>query len=63
MEEIKKLYRLKSDQMIGGVASGIAKYLSMDPTVIRLLFVLISVFGGSGLMLYLVLLIIIPLEP
>ncbi|HOU76341.1 MAG TPA: PspC domain-containing protein [Candidatus Dojkabacteria bacterium] len=63
MEEIKKLYRLKSDQMIGGVASGIAKYLSMDPTVIRLPFVLISVFGGSGLMLYLVLLIIIPLEP
>ena len=35
-ETIKKLYRSKTDQMLGGVCAGIAKYVNMDPTVIRL---------------------------
>lgn len=63
VENVKKLYRSKTDQMLGGVCAGIAKYVSMDPTVIRLLWVLVTLFGGSGVLIYLVLLVVIPLEP
>lgn len=62
-EQPKRLYRSKIDQMIGGVCAGIANYVNMDPTVIRLLWVLITLMGGSGVLIYLVLLIVIPLEP
>lgn len=62
-ETVKKLYRSKTDQMIGGVCAGIAKYVNMDPTVIRLLWVMVALFGGSGVLVYLILLVVIPLEP
>lgn len=55
-----RLYRSKTDQVFGGVASGLAKFFKIDPTVIRVLFALFAVFGGSGLILYLVLWLIIP---
>jgi len=60
---MKRLYRSKSDVMIAGVCSGIAEYLSVDPTAVRLAFVLMFFLGGSGLWIYLVLWIIMPLEP
>ena len=60
---MKRLYRDKSDEMIAGVCSGIGKYLDVDPTAIRLAFVLLLFIGGSGLWIYLVLWIIMPLEP
>jgi phage shock protein C len=62
--EGKKLYRSRNDRMISGVCGGLGKYLNLDPTIIRLVFALLVVFGvGSGLLLYVILAIIIPLEP
>ncbi len=46
--------------MIAGVASGIADYFDIDANVIRLLFILITIFGGSGILVYIVLWIFIP---
>jgi phage shock protein C len=62
--ETKKLYRNRTDKMIAGVCGGLGKYLGIDPTLIRLAFVLLLLFGiGSGLLVYLVMLLIIPEEP
>jgi len=60
---MKKLYRNKSDVMIAGVCSGLAKYLDVDPTAIRLAFVLLLFIGLGGLWIYLVLWIIMPVDP
>ena len=48
-----KLTRPSSGAMIGGVCAGIARYLNLDVTIIRIAFVLIAVFGGSGILAYL----------
>ncbi len=56
----KKLLRNKGDKMIAGVASGIADYFDIDANMIRLLFILLTIFGGSGILLYIVLWILIP---
>jgi len=62
--ETKKLYRSRDDKMIAGVCGGLGKYLNIDPTLLRLIFALLVVFGiGSGLLVYLILMIVVPLEP
>ena len=59
--KIKRLYRSKNDQKIAGVCGGIAEYFNVDPTIIRLLWVLITIFSiGLGILGYLIALIIIP---
>jgi len=60
---MKRLYRDKSNEMIAGVCSGIAEYLDVDATIIRLVFVLFAFLGGGGLWIYLVLWIIMPEKP
>lgn len=57
-----RLYRSRADQMIGGVCGGLAEYLKIDSTLIRLFFVLLGLGTGVGLALYLILWIIIPYE-
>lgn len=59
----KKLYRSTRDKMIGGVAGGIAEYFEIDPTIVRILFVLAVFFGGGGLIAYIILWIIVPEKP
>jgi phage shock protein C len=49
--------------MIGGVCSGLGSYLTIDPTLVRLIFVLLFLFGGNGLLIYIILWIIVPIEP
>jgi len=61
--ENRKLYRSRSDRMVGGVAGGLAEYLNIDATVVRLLFVFFALAGGPGLLVYLVMLIVVPEEP
>ncbi|GEM_PF-2085161 len=51
-QEQKKLYRSKNDKMLGGVCGGIAEYVNTDPTLIRLLVVLFTLLGGSGILFY-----------
>ncbi len=48
--------------MIAGVASGIARAAGLDPTLVRLAFVLLAIFGGSGMLIYIVLWVILPRE-
>ncbi len=60
--ESKKLYRSRSNRVFGGVAGGLGDYFNLDPLVIRLLFVLLTVFGGGGLILYIALWIFVPEE-
>lgn len=61
--EIKRLYRSRSDRMIAGVAGGLGEYLGIDATIIRLLFVLTFFGAGSGVLIYLVMLLVVPEEP
>ena len=62
-DEVKRLYRSRSDRMIGGVCGGLGKFLGLDPTVVRLLFVLLQFLFPGTLVGYLVLLLIVPEEP
>ena len=62
MEEQKKLKRSKSNRMIAGVVAGLANYLGLDPTLARVIYVLIALFGGTGVLLYIILWIVIPEE-
>ena len=59
----RKLYRSRTDKMISGVCGGLADYLTLDPTVVRLIFIVLFLLGGHGLLIYLILLLIMPLEP
>lgn len=59
----KRLYRNEQDKMIAGVCSGIAEYFDIDPTLIRLAWVLFCALGGSGIIAYIVAAIIIPPKP
>jgi phage shock protein PspC (stress-responsive transcriptional regulator) len=60
MEEPRKLYRSRSTRMIAGVCGGLADYFNIDATLVRVLFLLLAVFGGTGLVIYLVMWIIVP---
>lgn len=57
--ECRKLYKSKN-RMLCGVCSGIGEYFNIDPTVIRLLWIIFSVLGGSGIIAYIIAAIIIP---
>ncbi|MEA3254674.1 MAG: PspC domain-containing protein [Candidatus Altiarchaeota archaeon] len=60
----KRLYRSKKERMLGGVCAGIAEYFDVDPTLIRVVWVLITAFGIiPGILAYLVCWIIIPENP
>ena len=48
--------------MIGGVCAGLANYFDMDPTIMRILFVVIAFAGGASLLAYLIMWIIVPEE-
>lgn len=54
------LYRSEANKVIAGVAGGLGEYFNIDPTIIRILFILLTVFGGSGFIIYIVLWLIIP---
>ncbi len=59
----RRLYRSRKDRKIAGVCGGLAEYYSIDPTWIRLLFVLFFFAGGSALLIYVIMWLIIPIEP
>lgn len=63
MTDPKKLYRIPSKGMIAGVCAGLAEYLSVDVTVIRLIFVVLLLAGSSGGLIYLIMLLIVPIKP
>ena len=58
----KRLYKSSTDKKVCGVCGGIANYFDVDPTVIRLIWVIFSLAGGSGLIAYIIAAIIMPDE-
>ena len=59
----KKLYKSTQNNMLDGVCGGIAEYFGIDPTVVRLIWALFSLMGGSGILAYIIAAIIIPRSP
>lgn len=59
----KRLYKSNENKMLDGVCGGIGKYFGMDPTLVRLAWVLFCALGGSGVIAYLLAAIIIPRRP
>ena len=58
----KRLYRSKDDRMIAGVCAGLAEYVDIDPTIVRLLFALGLIAGGATFWAYLVMMMVVPDE-
>ena len=58
----KRLYRSLKDRMVAGVCGGLADYLGVDPTLIRLAFVFFTLWAGGGLLAYIIAWIVIPEE-
>lgn len=58
----KRLYRSRSDRMIGGVCGGLADYFNIDPVIVRIIAVLLAFANGAGILAYIILWIVVPLE-
>lgn len=63
MASTRKLYRSRTDRKLAGVCGGLAQYFNTDATLIRVLFVVLAVLGGSGFLIYLAMWVIVPNEP
>jgi len=63
MENVRKIYRSRTERILGGVCGGLGEYLNVDPTIIRLIFVVLFFGGGSGGLIYLIMWILVPEEP
>jgi len=57
-----KIYRSKDDKIVFGVCGGLAKYFGVDSTIIRLIFIVATLYHGSGILLYIILAVIMPEE-
>lgn len=58
-----RLYRSRYDRMFAGVCGGLGHYLGIDPTIIRLLFVLLALANGAGVLIYILMMIVVPENP
>jgi phage shock protein C len=58
----KRLFRSKTNRQIAGVCGGLAEYFNVDPTIVRVLFVIGTLLGGPGLILYIILAVVVPDE-
>ena len=59
----KRLYKSKTDKKLDGVCAGIAKYFNIDPTLIRLVWVIFALAAGGGVLAYIIAAIVMPREP
>lgn len=59
----KRIYRSRRDRMVAGVCGGLAEYFEIDPSIVRVLWVIFTMMGGSGLLAYIICAIIIPDSP
>jgi phage shock protein C len=59
----KRLMRSSTDKKIAGVCAGLADYFDMDPTIIRVLWLLLVICGGTGILAYLILWMVLPVAP
>jgi len=63
VSNVRRLYRSRYDKKLGGVCAGLANFFQIDPTLVRLLWVLLVVFYGAGILAYIIAWIIVPEEP
>ncbi|MBI4090296.1 MAG: PspC domain-containing protein [Candidatus Kerfeldbacteria bacterium] len=61
-QQPKRLYRSRSERVIAGVAGGLGHYFGIDPTLVRIAFIVLTFLWGGGLFAYLALWVIVPLE-
>ncbi len=61
--ETKRLYRSRTQRQIAGVCGGLAEYFNVDPTLVRLAFAFVFLWGGAGLPLYILMWVLIPEAP
>jgi len=61
--QFRKLYRSKKDRIIGGVGGGLAQYFNLDPIIVRIIFILLAIADGAGILIYIILWIFVPEEP
>jgi phage shock protein C len=61
--DVKRLYRSRTIRVLGGVCGGLGVYLKVDPVLLRVLWAVTFIFGGLGLLAYLIAWLIIPEEP
>ncbi len=59
----KKLYRSTKNRILFGVCGGVAEFIGIDPTIVRVLWAILSLFYGTGIIIYIILCLIIPNEP
>jgi phage shock protein C len=57
-----RLHRSRSDAMLGGVCAGLGEYFGIDPTIVRLFFVVFTLVNGAGVLAYFVLWLVLPVE-
>jgi phage shock protein C len=62
-EHVKRLYRSRDERVIWGICGGMAKYFNTDPVLVRVLWVLSLFLCGFGVLAYIILIFVIPLEP
>jgi|LDZU01.1.fsa_nt_gi phage shock protein C len=60
---MKRLYRSRNDRMLAGVCAGLGDYLNIDPTIVRIIFIVLAFAGLGGVLVYLILWFITPEEP
>ena len=59
----KKLYKSNTNKVLDGVCGGIGEYFNVDPTLVRLAWVVFCALGGSGILAYIIMALIIPRQP
>lgn len=59
----KRLYKINRGKMVDGVCGGIAEYFGLDPTLVRLAWIIFSAMGGSGVLAYIIAAVVMPREP
>ncbi|NJK96033.1 MAG: PspC domain-containing protein [Bacteroidales bacterium] len=61
-DEVKRVYRISKNKVIGGVCGGLGEYWKIDPVILRILFIVLFFGFGAGLLFYLLLWIILPVK-
>jgi len=60
MSQVKRLQRARNDRRLAGVCGGIAEYFGWDSTLVRVAWILLTLLGGSGILLYLIFWVVMP---
>ncbi len=63
MNTAKRLYRSRTNKQLAGVCGGVAEYFNLDPTIVRIIWLLLTLAGGPGLILYIIMAVVVPEEP